>query len=52
MLRFEVERPYVDRFEIHRVGGEGIDELWVPAVELDEFNRHLAGTVELIAEYR
>jgi hypothetical protein len=23
VLRFEVERPYVDRFETHRVGGKG-----------------------------
>jgi hypothetical protein len=30
VLRFEVERPYVDQFEVHRVGGSGIDELAAP----------------------
>jgi hypothetical protein len=52
VLRFEVLRPYVDRFEVHRVGGSGIEELWVPADELQEFNRHIVGNIELVAEYR
>jgi hypothetical protein len=41
VLRFEVQRPYVDRFGIHRVGGSGIEELWVPADQLEDFNRHI-----------
>jgi hypothetical protein len=52
VLRFEVERPYVEQFEIHRVGGRGIEELWVPADELDEFNRHIVGAIKVTAEYR
>jgi hypothetical protein len=35
VLRLEVEQPYVERYEVQRVGGEGIDELWVPAEELE-----------------
>ena len=49
---FEIERPYVDRFETHRVGGKGIDELWVPAGEPGEFNRHIVGAIEVTVEYR
>jgi hypothetical protein len=41
-----------DRFEVHSVGGSGIDELWVPADDLTEFNRHIVGTIELTDEYR
>jgi hypothetical protein len=52
VLRFEVERPYADRFEPHRVGGSGMDELWVPADELADFNRHIVGRIEVAAEYR
>ena len=52
VLRFEVARPYVDQFEIHRVGGRGIDELWVPAEELAEFNRHIIGTIVVTTEFR
>ena len=51
VLRFEVERPYVERFQVRQVGGRGIEELWVPAEELPEFNRHIVGTIELVAEY-
>ena len=51
VLRFEVQRPYVDRFKVQRVGGHGIEELWVPADELDEFNRHIVGAIEVVAEY-
>jgi hypothetical protein len=43
--------PYIDQFEVHRVGGSGIDELWVPAEQLHEFNRHIVGTIEVAAEY-
>jgi hypothetical protein len=52
VLRFEVEADYVSRFEPQRVGGVGIDELWVPAEELDDFNDHIVGTIELVAEHR
>jgi hypothetical protein len=52
VLRFEVERPYVDQFEVHRVGGSGIEELWIPADELAEFNRHIVGKIEVTDEYR
>ena len=51
VLRFEVEADYVRRFEPRRVGGAGIDELWVPAEEL-EFNEHIVGRVVVVAEHR
>ena len=52
VLRFEVDAAYAGRFEPHRVGGAGIDELWVPAEELDEFNAHIVGRIERVAEFR
>jgi hypothetical protein len=52
VLRFEVERSYVEQFETHRVGGSGIDELWVPADRLAEFNRHIVGPIQIAGEYR
>ena len=42
--RCDVDADYVSRFEPQRVGGAGIDELWVPAEELDDFNDHIVGT--------
>ena len=52
VLRFSVDASYAARFPPHRVGGAGIDELWVPAEELDEFNEHIVGPIELVASYR
>jgi hypothetical protein len=52
VLRFEIDAAYASRFEPRRVGGRGIDELWVPAEELDEFNAHIVGAIQVIAEYR
>jgi hypothetical protein len=34
------------------VGGAGHQELWVPAEELEEFNRQIVGRIEVIAEFR
>ncbi len=31
--------------------GEAHKELWVPAEELAEFNRHIVGKIEVVAEY-
>jgi hypothetical protein len=36
---------------VRQVGGRDILELWVPAEELDEFNRHIIGLIELVHEF-
>ena len=51
VTRFEVEDAYVARFERHVVGSRVHEELWVPAEELDEFNRHVVGCIEVVAAY-
>jgi hypothetical protein len=52
VLRFDVDAAYAAQFEPQRVGGAGMDELWVPAEQLDEFNRHIVGRIECVAEFR
>jgi hypothetical protein len=52
VLHFDIEARYVMRFEPRRVGGAGIDELWVPAEELDEFNSHIVGRITVVSEHR
>ena len=52
VTRFAVDAGYVARFPVQTVGGTECTELWVPAEELDEFNRHIVGDIEVIAEYR
>ena len=48
---FEVERPFVDRYEVQVAGAREHEELWVPAEELDEFNRHIAGDIRVLESF-
>lgn len=52
VTRFEVDAQYGSSFEAHQVGGREHVELCVPAEELDEFNTHIVGKIELVAAYR
>lgn len=46
---FEIDARYGSRFKAHTVGRALHRELWVPAEQLDEFNRHLAGPIRLLS---
>jgi hypothetical protein len=37
---------------VRQAGGRTILELWVPAEELPEFNRHIVGRIEVVHEFR
>jgi len=52
VLRFRVETVYLARYPERIAGGARHRELWVPAEDLDEFNRHIRGPIEVIAEFR
>jgi hypothetical protein len=52
VTRFEVEADFIQRYPVQTVGGRLHTELWVPAEELDEFNRHICGKIEIVAEFR
>ncbi|GAA1817388.1 hypothetical protein GCM10009682_42740 [Luedemannella flava] len=52
VTRFEVDRAFAERYPVRQVGGRDILELWVPAEELDEFNRHIVGPIEVVHEFR
>lgn len=51
VTRFEIDQAYADTFEIHTVGGKIHQELWVPANELAEFNRHIQGRIEVVETF-
>lgn len=51
MTRFAVEAEFAGRYPPQTVGASVHLELWVPAEELAEFNRHIVGTIEVIAEF-
>ena len=51
VTRFEVDAEYLERFDIQTVGGREHTELWVPAEELEEFNRHIVGKIEVTKRF-
>jgi hypothetical protein len=51
VTRFEVEAGFAARYPVRQVGGDSILELWVPAEELEEFNDHIIGTIEVVHEF-
>jgi hypothetical protein len=51
VLRFEFRNEFLDRYEIHIVGSSNHREYWIPATDLEEFNRNIAGTIEVIDEF-
>ncbi|WP_436842711.1 hypothetical protein [Streptomyces flaveolus] len=52
VTRFEVESGFLSRYPIRQAGGQTIRELWVPAQELDDFNAHIVGEIQVIPEFR
>lgn len=52
VTRFPVNSDFLKRYPVQKVGGAIHTELWVPAEELAEFNKNIAGPIEVIAEFR
>ena len=52
VTRFSVSADFLARYEVRTVGGSEHQEYWIPAEDLEEFNRHIIGTIDVIAEYR
>ncbi len=52
VTRFQVDDAFLARYPVRKVGGAIHLELWVPAEELEEFNAHLLGPIQVVAEFR
>ncbi len=52
VTRFQVASAFLARYPEQTVGGAIHRELWIPAEDLDELNRHIVGLIEVIAEFR
>ena len=51
VTRFRVRRQFLRRYDVQTVGGSVHQEYWIPAADLPEFNRHIVGPIEVVAEY-
>jgi tetratricopeptide (TPR) repeat protein len=51
VTEFKVEAEYISRFEEHTVSGTQYQELWIPADEMQEFNKHIVGHIKVLEAY-
>ena len=51
VTKFYVKSDYLNKFEIHNVGGNIHNELWVPADELEELNNNIVGEIEVTQSF-
>lgn len=51
VIQFKVEEEYLGQFEEHTVGESQHQELWIPAEEMEEFNRHITGHIQVLEAY-
>jgi len=48
---FGVRKEFLDRYDVHQVGGQTILEYWIPAADLDELNANIVGLIEVTDEF-
>ena len=51
VTQFKVKDDYIGQFETHTVGSSEHQEFWIPAEEMEEFNRHLVGHIKVVAAH-
>ncbi len=52
VTKFKIRKDFLDKYEVRIVGGKNHEEYWIPAEDLEEFNKNLIGKIEMIAEFR
>jgi tetratricopeptide (TPR) repeat protein len=48
VTQFKVEDQYISQFEKHTVGSSEHEEFWIPAEEMEEFNKHIIGHIKVV----
>src|ERR1044071_7075649 len=48
VFQFKVEEQYIGQLEKHMVGGSQYEEFWIPAEEVEEFNRYIIGHIKVL----
>jgi hypothetical protein len=51
VTRFQVRTRFLGRYEKKLVGGSIHEEYWIPAEELEDFNRNIVGKIEVISRF-
>ncbi len=48
VTRFEIADEFIMRYDIQTVGAIYHQEFWIPAEELDDFNKNIVGKIDII----
>ena len=51
VLRFIISDEYISNFDVKTVGSSYHQEFWIPAEELEEFNKNIIGKIEVIHKF-
>lgn len=51
VTKFEVLASFMERYEIHQVGGPDHTEWWIPAEDLEALNDTIVGLIEVVGRY-
>ncbi len=52
VTRFQVRADFLQNYDVQTVGRRVHQEYWIPAEDLEDFNRNIVGPIEVVAEYR
>ncbi|MGL5168533.1 MAG: ADP-ribosylation/crystallin J1 [Afipia sp.] len=51
VTRFTVRRAFLSHYKIENAGGNALQEYWIPAEDLVEFNRNIVGEIAVIRKF-
>jgi hypothetical protein len=51
VTKFEVQKAFLDRYAIKDAGGKAHQEYWIPAEDIDAFNRAIVGEIEVVRSF-
>lgn len=51
VTRFDVLKTFMDRYEVHQVGGSHHTEWWIPAEDLEELNNNIVGLIQITQRF-
>lgn len=51
VLRFQIDKEFLDRYDIQTAGGRDHQEYWIPAEELEAFNDAIVGKIKVIETF-
>lgn len=52
VLGFDVQEEFLSRYRIRTVGDSRHQEYWVAAAELEQFNQHIVGRIQILSVHR